>query len=151
MFFPPLSLLDCTSTMEQTKKYPVIDWTKNEYHQLQLAVDALKAICAREDKRHQMDEHLAPQALTSSFGNGVHRFDLAVSLPNLDDCPNGDYGAVFARAKERNCWSEKFFRSQIMIGVRRREKPIDGMFWGIQECPVPSQYYLNISGRWRVR
>jgi hypothetical protein len=46
--------------MEQTKKYPVIDWTKREYHQLQLVVDALKAICAREDKRHQMDEHLDP-------------------------------------------------------------------------------------------
>jgi hypothetical protein len=46
--------------MEQTKKYPTIDWTKNEYHQLKLAVDALKAICAREDKRHQMDEHLDP-------------------------------------------------------------------------------------------
>jgi hypothetical protein len=46
--------------MEQAKKYPTIDWTKNEYHQLQLVVDALKAICAREDKRHQMDEHLDP-------------------------------------------------------------------------------------------
>jgi hypothetical protein len=44
--------------MEQTKKYPAIDWTKNEYHQLQLVVDALKAICAREDKRHMMDAHL---------------------------------------------------------------------------------------------
>ena len=46
--------------MEQTKKYPTIDWTKREYHQLQLAVDALKAICTREDKRHQMDSHLDP-------------------------------------------------------------------------------------------
>ncbi len=46
--------------MEQTKKYPVIDWTKNEYHQLQLVVDALKAIRTREDKRHMMDEHLQP-------------------------------------------------------------------------------------------
>jgi hypothetical protein len=48
--------------MEQTKKYPTIDWTKNEYHQLKLAVDALKAICAREDKRHQMDEHMKETA-----------------------------------------------------------------------------------------
>jgi hypothetical protein len=48
------------STMEQTKSYPTIDWTKNEYHQLKLVVDALKAICTREDKRHQMDEHLDP-------------------------------------------------------------------------------------------
>ena len=97
-----------------------------------------------------MNEHLAPQALTPTFRNRVHRFDLAVPVPNLDDRPNGNYGAVFARAEERNCWSEKFFRSQIMIGVRRREKPIDSMFWGIQECPVSSQYYLNISGRRRV-
>ena len=52
--------LNPDSTMEQTKKYPTINWTKNEYHQLKLAVDALKAICAREDKRHQMDEHLDP-------------------------------------------------------------------------------------------
>jgi hypothetical protein len=52
--------LNPDSTMEQTKKYPTIDWTKNEYHQLKLAVDALKAICTREDKRHQMDEHLDP-------------------------------------------------------------------------------------------
>jgi hypothetical protein len=52
--------LNIKSTMEQAKKYPTIDWTKNEYHQLQLVVDALKAICAREDKRHQMDEHLDP-------------------------------------------------------------------------------------------
>ena len=46
--------------MDQTKKYPTIDWTKNEYHQLQLAVNALKDICAREDKRHMMDGHLDP-------------------------------------------------------------------------------------------
>ncbi len=48
------------STMEQTQKYPELTWTKNEYHQLQLALDALKNICNREDRRHQMDEHLDP-------------------------------------------------------------------------------------------
>lgn len=44
--------------MEQAKKYPTIDWTKNEYHQLQVALDALKNIRNREDKRHPMDQHL---------------------------------------------------------------------------------------------
>ena len=46
--------------MEQTQKYPELTWTKNEYHQLQLALDALKNIRNREDRRHQMDEHLDP-------------------------------------------------------------------------------------------
>lgn len=55
-----LLYLHTKSTMEQTKSYPTIDWTRNEYHQLKLVIDALKAICAREDKRHQMDEHLDP-------------------------------------------------------------------------------------------
>lgn len=41
--------------------YPTIDWTKNEYHQLQLVIDALQSICAREDKRHQMDQQLNSQ------------------------------------------------------------------------------------------
>lgn len=45
---------------EQTQptKYPTIDWTKNEYHQLQVCLDALKNICNREDRRHEMDAHL---------------------------------------------------------------------------------------------
>jgi hypothetical protein len=43
-----------------TMAYPTIDWTKNEYHQLQLVIDAMKSICAREDKRHQMDQQLDP-------------------------------------------------------------------------------------------
>ena len=46
--------------MEQTQTYPELTWTKNEYHQLQLALDALKNIRNREDRRHQMDEHLDP-------------------------------------------------------------------------------------------
>jgi len=47
--------------MEQTQKYPELTWTKNEYHQLQLALDALKNIRNREDRRHQMDAHLDPR------------------------------------------------------------------------------------------
>ena len=41
--------------------YPEIDWKKNEYHQLRLALDALEAIRERESKRHQMDQHLTFQ------------------------------------------------------------------------------------------
>ena len=41
--------------------YPEINWKKNEYHQLRLALDALEAIRERESKRHQMDQHLALQ------------------------------------------------------------------------------------------
>jgi len=40
--------------------YPEVNWKKNEYHQLQKAVDLLKAILERESKRHQMDQHLVP-------------------------------------------------------------------------------------------
>ena len=47
--------------MEQTKKYPEISWTRNEYHELRLALNALEAIRDRESKRHQMDEHLDVQ------------------------------------------------------------------------------------------
>jgi len=46
--------------MEQTQKYPECNWTKNEYHQLQVCLDALKNIRNRECRRHQMDEHLDP-------------------------------------------------------------------------------------------
>ena len=52
--------LDIKPTMEQAKKYPTIDWTNYEYHQLQVALDALKNIRNRECRRHMMDEHLDP-------------------------------------------------------------------------------------------
>jgi len=40
--------------------HPEINWKKNEYHQLQEAVNMLKAILERESKRHQMDQDLVP-------------------------------------------------------------------------------------------
>lgn len=40
------------------KKYPEIDWTKNECHQLKLIVNQLEAILYREQQRHMMDCHL---------------------------------------------------------------------------------------------
>lgn len=41
--------------MEQTKSYP-----QNEYYYLEEVRSILKNVLAREDKRHQMDEHLTP-------------------------------------------------------------------------------------------
>ena len=41
-------------------KYPTIDWTSNEYHKLQEAVDLLKAILEREYKRSVASQHLVP-------------------------------------------------------------------------------------------
>jgi hypothetical protein len=46
--------------MEQTKKYPSIDWTKNEYHKLQEIVDLLKSVLEREAKRSCTSQHLVP-------------------------------------------------------------------------------------------
>ena len=45
--------------MSQAKQYPEIDWTKNEYHQLDLIVKQLRAVLEREDKRDIRDEELA--------------------------------------------------------------------------------------------
>ncbi len=36
--------------MEQAKKYPTIDWTKNEYHQLKLVIDAFLS----DESRHEV-------------------------------------------------------------------------------------------------
>ena len=41
--------------MEQVKSYP-----QNEYYYLEEVRSILKNVLAREDKRHQMDEHLTP-------------------------------------------------------------------------------------------
>jgi hypothetical protein len=46
--------------MNQAKQYPQIDWTKNEYHQLDLIVKQLRAVLDREDKRNMQDQQLAP-------------------------------------------------------------------------------------------
>ncbi len=40
--------------------YPTIDWKKNEYWYLQEALTILKQVIEREDKRHEMDQHLTP-------------------------------------------------------------------------------------------
>ena len=43
--------------MEQAKAYP-----QNEYYYLEEVRSILKNVLARESKRHEMDEHLAPHA-----------------------------------------------------------------------------------------
>ena len=48
--------------MNQAKQYPQIDWTKNEYHQLDLIVKQLRAVLEREDKRNMQDEQLVTGA-----------------------------------------------------------------------------------------
>ena len=50
--------------MNQAKQYPEIDWTKNEYHQLDLIAKQLRAVLEREDKRDIRDEELA----SSTYG-----------------------------------------------------------------------------------
>lgn len=40
--------------------YPTIDWKKNEYVHVQQALTILKDVIAREEKRHEMDQHLTP-------------------------------------------------------------------------------------------
>jgi hypothetical protein len=54
-------MTDSIQLNNQSQKYPELTWTKNEYHQLQLAVNALKAIRWREDNRHEMDAHLTQE------------------------------------------------------------------------------------------
>lgn len=45
--------------MHQAKQYPEINWTKNEYHQLDLIVKQLRAVLDRKDKRNIQDQELA--------------------------------------------------------------------------------------------
>jgi len=54
-------MTDSTQLNNKPEKYPELTWTKNEYHQLQVALDALKNIRNREDRRHEMDQHLTPE------------------------------------------------------------------------------------------
>jgi hypothetical protein len=50
--------------MEQSQKYPTIDWTKNEYYQVQRALEILMQVVDRESKRHEMNQHLTPSMLS---------------------------------------------------------------------------------------
>jgi len=54
-------MTDSTQLNNKPEKYPELTWTKNEYHQLQVALDALKNIRNRECRRHEMDQHLTPE------------------------------------------------------------------------------------------
>jgi hypothetical protein len=50
--------------MEQSQKYPTIDWTKNEYYQVQRALEILMQVVDRESKRHEMNQHLTHSMLS---------------------------------------------------------------------------------------
>jgi len=50
--------------MEQSQKYPTIDWTKNEYYQVQRALEILMHVVDRESKRHEMNQHLTHSMLS---------------------------------------------------------------------------------------
>ena len=50
--------------MEQSQKYPTIDWTKNEYYQVQRALEILQHVVDRESKRHEMNQHLTHSMLS---------------------------------------------------------------------------------------
>lgn len=49
--------------MTNQVKYPEINWTKSEHHQLILAIKHLQEIVDREAKRHMMDQQLNPQTI----------------------------------------------------------------------------------------
>lgn len=68
--------------MNQQQKYPEITWTKNEYVHVQQALTILKDIIAREDKRHEMDQHLTP-SMYSLISNEI--------IPMLDNEMDVDY------------------------------------------------------------
>jgi hypothetical protein len=50
--------------MEQSQKYPTIDWTKNEYYQVQRALEILQQVVDRESKRHEMNQQLTLSMLS---------------------------------------------------------------------------------------
>ncbi len=50
--------------MEQSQKYPTIDWTKNECYQVQRALEILQQVVDRESKRHEINQHLTPSMLS---------------------------------------------------------------------------------------
>lgn len=77
--------------MKQTKSYPSIEWKKNEYAYVREALDMLKAITAREAKRHEMDQHLTPSML------GMLEDEIIPMLENeLDYDPTPQYDPSLA-------------------------------------------------------
>lgn len=70
--------------MHQAKQYPEIDWTKNEYHQLDLIVKQLRAVLEREDKRDIRDEELA----SSTYGVVEEVIAMLEAEIDYDPTPN---------------------------------------------------------------
>jgi hypothetical protein len=69
--------------MEQSQKYPTIDCTKNEYYQVQCALEILMHVVDRESKRHEMNQHLTPSMLS------MLEDEIIPMLSNELDCDGG--------------------------------------------------------------
>jgi hypothetical protein len=69
--------------MEQSQKYPTIDWTKNEYYQVQRALEILQHVVDRESKRHEMNQHLTHSMLS------MLEDEIIPMLSNELDCDGG--------------------------------------------------------------
>jgi len=69
--------------MEQSKKYPKIDWTKNEYFHVQDALEILMHVVDRESKRHEMNQHLTHSMLS------MLEDEIIPMLSNELDCDGG--------------------------------------------------------------
>ena len=71
--------------MTTPSKYPELTWTKNEYVHVQQALTILKDIIAREDKRHEMDQHLTPSMYSLLTNEIIPMLDNEIDVDYSDD------------------------------------------------------------------
>ena len=71
--------------MTTPSKYPEITWHKNEYVHVQQALTILKDIIAREDKRHEMDQHLTPSMYSLLTNEIIPMLDNELDVDYSDD------------------------------------------------------------------
>lgn len=69
--------------MEQSQRYPKINWTKNEYFHVQHALEILQHVVDRESKRHEMNQHLTHSMLS------MLEDEIIPMLSNELDCDGG--------------------------------------------------------------
>ena len=71
--------------MTTSSKYPEITWHKNEYVHVQQALTILKDIIAREDKRHEMSQHLTPSMYSLLTNEIIPMLDNELDVDYSDD------------------------------------------------------------------
>lgn len=71
--------------MTTPSKYPEITWTKNEYVHVQQALTILKDIISREDKRHEMAQHLTPSMYSLLTNEIIPMLDNELDVDYSDD------------------------------------------------------------------